>query len=200
MQEQNNLSPNMIYKKYVVSKSANIPFSDFIEVENRKYKACNTDIPFQTWLNNRYAQGGDRAWFNQETGSILSEIGFNANKEYSNLTDANSSAISSIATLAATLAANKANKNASKTEYDKALKLACGNPLIKGKKYHACVLKFDTQLKAAAPTVSIPTATGVPGAGGGTTGLPVMAWVGIGVGVVVIGGLVIYAIKKNSKK
>lgn len=72
------MTVNDIYKKFV-RKQVLIPFSDFIEVENRKYsKLENENKPsFIDWINYKYSKLGSKAWFNADTKQYLSDLGYN---------------------------------------------------------------------------------------------------------------------------
>ena len=100
-------TPNAIYKHFVTEKI--VPFSDFIEIENRRYSTTNKEEPFIKWLNDRYTLIGKKAWFNTETSALLKGLGYES--DYSNLTaekaqkglDSASSILSSVSQVAGAL-------------------------------------------------------------------------------------------------
>lgn len=75
-------TPNAIYKHFVGEKI--VPFSDFIEIENRRYKASKEETPFVKWMNDRYRLIGRKAWFNTETSRLLKDLGYES--DYTNIT------------------------------------------------------------------------------------------------------------------
>ena len=133
MEQRKLKSPNLIYKQYVGAKV--IPFSDFIEVENRKYKNSGQTEPFDKWINDRYSLIGKKAWFNTETSTELNKLGYQS--EFSNLTaeqvKTGSDSIASIANSIGSVAgALKKNKGAKTTIINRPAKKGLSGGAIAG--------------------------------------------------------------------
>ena len=151
-------SPNIIYKEFVPKT---IPFSDFLEIENRRYKASGSSDEFVSWLDLRYRNLGQKAWFNKGTGQFLSELGYVSDQKVGadgkfNITQEQADALINTAGTLASLFKGK-----DKSEYEIALKAECGKPLIgkfASKEYKSCVLNFSNKwIEKNKPTVSAPS-------------------------------------------